>query len=130
MLIHDFIDRCHSLASLYLPPAAFGSVPVKIGNANTKLRYICSGVLLCCIKIPPARQWYSTEKSQKEREITPSGLNDCAIQAALHRLFRDDNDKGIGRQVELQVLVASVQRYRNSLNLVRLNQAVCILDVF
>ncbi len=26
-LILDFIDRCHSLRSLYLPPAALGSLP-------------------------------------------------------------------------------------------------------
>ena len=24
----DFIDRCHSLSSLYLPPAALASLPV------------------------------------------------------------------------------------------------------
>ena len=28
------IDRGHSLASFLLPPAAVGSLPVKIGNAN------------------------------------------------------------------------------------------------
>jgi hypothetical protein len=28
-LILDFIDRCHSLTSLYLPPAALGSLPIK-----------------------------------------------------------------------------------------------------
>jgi hypothetical protein len=27
--ILDFIDRCHSLTSLYLPPAALGSLPIK-----------------------------------------------------------------------------------------------------
>ena len=26
-LVLDFFDRCHSLASLYLPPAALGSLP-------------------------------------------------------------------------------------------------------
>ena len=29
-------DRCHSLTSLDLPLAALGSLPVKIGNANTR----------------------------------------------------------------------------------------------
>ena len=29
-------DRCHSLASLYLPQAALGSLPVRIGSANMK----------------------------------------------------------------------------------------------
>ena len=31
-------DRGHALPSLHLPPAALGSLPVKIGNANTKQR--------------------------------------------------------------------------------------------
>jgi len=44
--ILDFIDRCHSLTSLYLPQAALGSLPVKIGNASTKPRLKGRGFFL------------------------------------------------------------------------------------
>ena len=52
-LILDFIDRCHSLSSLYLPLAALASLPlsVKICNANTRASTERSG--LFCIKKTP-----------------------------------------------------------------------------
>jgi len=42
----DFIDRCHSLSSLLLPPAALASLPlaVKPGNVNTKDRILSDAV--------------------------------------------------------------------------------------
>ena len=41
-LVLDFFDRCHSLTSLYLPQAALGSLPGKIGNANTRTSTVMS----------------------------------------------------------------------------------------
>ena len=59
-LILEFFDRCHSLNSLYLPPAAHVSLPTghlrtagrsvglpgKPSNANTKPRQKCRGFFL------------------------------------------------------------------------------------
>ena len=45
-LILEFFDRCHSLTSLHLPPAALGSLPWKNSNANTKDHNYSCGLLL------------------------------------------------------------------------------------